>query len=319
MKNIAFYNIYECLNTDNFMFENADAPIGDGLLRPMMELRKYAAKVDVSVATVDACNLAKVDAFVFIDMPDRLNSYLVCALSLHKPMYLVIAESKIIREESYNKERHTPFKKVFTYDDSLVDNKKYLKMSLPVVFPKTICKDISKKEKLCALVANNKKSDHPLELYSERIKAIRWFEKNHPEDFDLYGHGWDRPYYSSCKGKLKRKRPVLEKCRFSICYENATGIPGYITEKIFDCFFAGCVPVYWGANNITEHIPRECFIDKRRFPTYEELYHFMSFMGADEYMTYLRNIEAFLKSKKAYPFSSDCYVKTMLREIVFKE
>jgi hypothetical protein len=35
-----------------------------------------------------------------------------------------------------------------------------------------------------------------LELYSKRVEAIKWFEKNHPEDFDFYGIGWDR-YVSS--------------------------------------------------------------------------------------------------------------------------
>jgi hypothetical protein len=28
------------------------------------------------------------------------------------------------------------------------------------------------------------------------VEAIKWFEKNHPEDFDFYGIGWDR-YVSS--------------------------------------------------------------------------------------------------------------------------
>jgi len=42
------------------------------------------------------------------------------------------------------------------------------------------------------------------------------------------------------------KKPIMEQYKFSIYHENARNIPGYITEKIFDSFFAGCVPVYWG-------------------------------------------------------------------------
>ena len=38
-------------------------------------------------------------------------------------------------------------------------------------------------------------------------------------------------------------------------------VNGYVTEKIFDAFKAGCVPVYWGAENITKYVPAECFID----------------------------------------------------------
>lgn len=29
------------------------------------------------------------------------------------------------------------------------------------------------------------------ELYSHRVKAIKWFEENHIEDFNLWGYGWD--------------------------------------------------------------------------------------------------------------------------------
>ncbi len=48
-------------------------------------------------------------------------------------------------------------------------------------------------ERFCALVAANKRSSHRAELYSERRRAIRWFERHHPEQFDLYGVGWNRP------------------------------------------------------------------------------------------------------------------------------
>jgi len=46
------------------------------------------------------------------------------------------------------------------------------------------------------MIAGNKRSSHPLELYSERLRAIEWFEKEHPADFDLYGIGWNQNYFS---------------------------------------------------------------------------------------------------------------------------
>ena len=62
-------------------------------------------------------------------------------------------------------------------------------------------------------------------------------------------------------GTLTSKNQTMQMYKFSICYENARGLPGYITEKIFDSFLAN-VPIYWGADNISKHIPDECFIDK---------------------------------------------------------
>ena len=187
------------------------------------------------------------------------------------------------------------------------------------------------------MIAGYKASRQAQELYGERVAAIRWFERHHPEDFDLYGIGWDEmrisgiplvsrlnrvgwlkqllaPKFPSWRGQVVRKRDVMGRYRFAICYENVKDVPGYITEKIFDAFFAGSVPVYRGADNITDHIPAECFIDVRLFPDYTALYDHMNFMSNERYLGYLTNIEAFLQSPQAYPFSCDYFANTILTE-----
>ncbi|MBA7511064.1 hypothetical protein ES705_03054 [subsurface metagenome] len=267
-----------------------------------------------------------------------------------KNNYLLMFESKILRPDNWSINKHNFFKKIFTWDDNLVDGKKYIKVNYSHKIPTHLDWDLSKKEKLCAMVTSHKFKKHPLELYTERLKAIRWFEQNHPEDFDLYGIGWDkykfkgalsmlnkfefltkklkleRPYdslrkllkpkYPSYKGPIKLKREVLQKYKFAICYENARDIPGYITDRIFDCFFAGCVPVYWGAPNVTEHIPINIFIDRRKFRTYEELYGYLKDMPGKEYIGYLYAIKSFIKSDKIYPFSAECFADTLISEII---
>lgn len=339
--NIAFYNVHENLNKDNFMFENKNASLGDDLLSPLLALKKYANMIGINIATVDVMDLNQVDALVFLDMPNLTNKYFKYALESKKRIFLILCECEIINKKDYNRNNHKYFMKIFTHNDLLVDNKKYFKLNISQDILHFIPKNFSQKEKLTTLIASNKTSNHPLELYSKRVEAIRWFEKYHPEDFDLYGIGWDEytfrgprvirvlnrikllkkiiaPYYPSYKGQINRKKNVLEKYKFSICYENARDIPGYITEKIFDCFFAGCVPIYWGASNIVDHIPESCFIDKRKFKTYEALYDFIINMNDNNYMNYLENIETFLKSDKAYPFSSEYFAETIIREIVKK-
>ena len=72
------------------------------------------------------------------------------------------------------------------------------------------------------------------------------------------------PFFPSWKGPIDNKKKVLEQYRFAICYENVQDSPGYITEKIFDCFFAGCIPLYRGASNISDYIPSSCYIDRRK-------------------------------------------------------
>jgi len=334
MKLIAFYNVNEELNKNNVMFEYPNAPIGDDLLQPMIELKNHACSMGIDVATVEACDVSKADVFIFMDMPSLKNRYFQLAVNSRKPMYLILFECEIIKKDNYDLNNHQYFSRIFTHNDHLVDNKKYIKINFSFVFPSHFPKDLSKKKHFCTLIASNKRSKHSLELYSKRIEAIHWFEKNHPEEFDLYGIGWHGyrfiskklgekldslkvpPFlplrFPSYRGRIEKKRSILEKYKFSICYENARDIPGYITEKIFDCFFAGCIPIYWGANNVAEHIPEGCFVDKREYGSYEELYEFMCHVTDREYLQYLDNIEQFLKSDKSYQFSSDYFVKTIL-------
>jgi hypothetical protein len=47
------------------------------------------------------------------------------------------------------------------------------------------------------------------------------------------------------------KYDFISKYKFNICPENSDA-PGYVTEKLFHAIEAGCIPVYWGANNKPE-------------------------------------------------------------------
>ena len=54
------------------------------------------------------------------------------------------------------------------------------------------------------------------ELYSERLAAIEWFEKNHPDEFDLFGHGWDHEERPSYRYPVPLKRDVYNRYKFHI-------------------------------------------------------------------------------------------------------
>ncbi|BBB25219.1 conserved hypothetical protein [Amphritea japonica ATCC BAA-1530] len=258
--------------------------------------------------------------------------------------WLILFESSVISPNNWNRESHRFFDKVFTWNDDLVDNKKYFKINFSHKFPK-------KKEeyragsrgfnnkKLCTLISGNKRVSHELELYSERVKTIRWFEKNTSGGvFEFYGVGWDDVItrnryvnflvkkmkilklffykYKTYKGVVDNKKITLSGYKFAICYENAQMIPGYITEKIFDCFFAGCVPVYWGAPNVTDHIPEGCFIDRRKFNSHEELYLYLTEMTEDQYLDIQKNIECYIFSEKADPYRAEVFSNTLIGHIL---
>ena len=337
---IGFFNYYEIYNR-NKMFTDQTSPIGDDLMYPFVYLGQCLVKNGHKINTIDMDNIRNFDAIVFIDFPTFKNEYFRRLINnKFENLYLLILESLIIKPDNFDRQNHKYFKKIFTWNDKFIDNKKYFKINYSHKIPSDFHFGIDKKEKLCAMIVANKFKKHPLELYTERIKAIRWFEQNHPEDFDLYGIGWDRyyfkgvlsrlnrfellrkllkPKYPSYKRAVKSKREVLQKYKFSICYENAKDVPGYITEKIFDCFFAGCVPVYWGAPNVTDYIPSDTFIDRREFRTYDELYSYLKNMSDKEYIDYLEAIKNFIESDKIYPFSAECFAEILVNEILKRE
>ncbi|MBA3721544.1 MAG: hypothetical protein H0W88_03990 [Parachlamydiaceae bacterium] len=229
-------------------------------------------------------------------------------------LILVLWEPPTTMGQNYDPAYHSHFSRVYTWNDELVDNKKYFKIYYPVLHPMiNEIVDFDAK-KLCTLIAGNKKTWAWNELYSERRKIIDYFEAYHSSDFDLYGKDWPS-FFKTYKGPLDSKTQALKNYKFAITYENGRDIPGYVTEKIFDCFQAGCVPVYWGASNIESYVPKNCFIARQDFKTHEELYQFLAGMTKEKYEEYIKNIQIFLKSEKAQLYSFDNFIKIMMDAI----
>ena len=263
--------------------------------------------------------------------------------SVSSPCYLLMLETSQVCPSNGISSNWKRYCKVFTWNDDLVDGDRFIKINFPNPIHVHPVDGFSTRDRFCCLISSNRTlavQDNRI-LYPERVKTIRWFEKNAPHDFDLYGVDWDMPVphgrllgkvkrrfwrvlgrflklqpFSSYRGRVAHKRDVLTRTRFVICYENVRDLPGYITEKIFDCFFSGCVPVYWGASNITDHIPADCFIDRRQFQDTREVYDFLKAMTEQELRGYQQRIAEFLQSDAAYPFSSEFFAETIVKTIV---
>jgi hypothetical protein len=263
----------------------------------------------------------------------------------HSNVYLVLFETPVICPPNGDEAALSRFRRVFTWNDDLVymQPQRFIKIWYPnnIVVPQV--DGYKGRPVLSCMIAGNKTVPvpDPRELYSERIKTVRWFENKALSDFELYGIGWNAPprrrgfigrvihklataafpkeirwFFPSYRGSVANKAEVYQRCRFAICYEKVRDLPGYITEKIFDAMCAGCVPVYWGASNITDHIPSDCFIDRRLFPNHEALYAFLKSMPEHEYLRYQEAIRAFLASPAATPFSAEAFAATVVDTIV---
>lgn len=222
-------------------------------------------------------------------------------------MVLFMWEPPTTLRKMYSKRLKNWFSRIYTWDDDLVDNKTYFKFYYPVLRAMIPNIPSFEEKKLCTLVSSNNRGKYPNELYKERRNAIDFFEKIGEKGFEFYGRGWEKTEHPSYQGAISDKINTIKNYRFSICYENSQDLKGYITEKIFDCFAAGNIPIYWGASNIETYIPKDCFIDRREFESLDKLYRFIKNMGQEEYEGYLERIRNYLDSDQAKLFSQENY------------
>ncbi len=176
-------------------------------------------------------------------------------------------------------------KSIFYLVDRYFPNKEGVPEGLPFAERKLLCN-----------ISGYKKSSAKNELYSERQRVIRFFEKKHESDFDLYGVGWQHKTFPSYVGTCESKREVYKKYRFALCLENAAGVSGYVTEKIHDCINSGIVPIYVGAPDIEEYVPKDCFIDYASFSSLDEMYECLSSMKEEEWRQYIEAQKRFVAS-----------------------
>ena len=208
--------------------------------------------------------------------------------------------------------QHTPacydlFSRVYTFHDDLKGSK-FRKF----YWPHPLKSRSPNHQRLLTMVFGNKASSHPNQLYTERRRLIEFLEQIPDADFTFYGPGWEFLGYRNYGGPVDDKLATISNFRFTIAYENCQGIPGYITEKLLDCLCAGTVPIYWGAPNVTDYIPSDCFIDRTLFPTDQALYDHLLTLDPTPYLAAAQH---FLASERAGRFSEERFINQMTTDI----
>jgi hypothetical protein len=233
-------------------------------------------------------------------------------------VFLFIGEPPVVMPSNWDPSRHSQFARCLTWDDDLVDKRRYFKFHwpLPSSYPRLPPVPFASQQVLVNISAN-KTSSHPLELYSARGRTIRYFEDECPGEFALYGPGWDRlgpeeETHAAYRGVTDHKWRVYGQYRFGLTYENMRGVRGYVTEKIFDCLRAGTVPVYWGASNIVDYVDGDAFVDRTLFDTDAELARFLRNTSESEHRRYLEAGRDYLASARFAAFLPPAFAQTIV-------
>jgi hypothetical protein len=258
------------------------------------------------------------------------------------PKYLIATENPYIcplnRDEAYLRQ----FNGVFTWNRDLLHLPNAVHLFIPNQIRQEAFPSFGERSIFSCIINANKAFPENIkaDLYRERIEVIRWYEQNAANDFALYGLGWSKPSpaftpagkakrrlqrlatqlfaykpFPSYAGEVEDKSSVYRNTKFAYCYENVADLPDYISEKIFDAFFSGCVPVYWGSNTIQNHIPKTCYIDRTDFATTNEVHTFLRGITESQYGDYQSAIAQFLSSDAAQRFDTTTYVSTIINKI----
>ena len=328
-------NIY-CENfSANILFDYSNPRNSDGLFTPYIALREKLLQFGIEVNTPD------VNAGRAVSFEIHMDSRPLVKSNINK--YLIAVENPLINLLNADTEHLKNFHRIFSWNDTSLIYPGAVRIFTPNDISMLKSRLFADRNIFACLISSNKVAPWigPNDLYAERINVIRWYEKNALSLFHLYGRGWGKPShvfsrkeklfrrisrlrtqlfgykpFPSWHGEVKFKSEILSNAKFSYCYENVKDLPGYITEKIFDSFLSGCVPIYWGANNVLVYIPANCFIDRRNFKDTADVHQYLLSITPEQYAQYQQNISDFLRSEKAYLFSAENFATTIADTIV---
>ena len=108
---------------------------------------------------------------------------------------------------------------------------------------------------------------------------------------------------------------TFNKYKFVFVSENSLS-SGYITEKIFNCLFARCIPIYYGCNDIENFIDKDCFINmnlNNNKDNYNDIINKINKIKDNEFE--YNNI---INNNKIYKNYNDENYKYKLKEFVYK-
>lgn len=309
----------------------------DGRLYRFITLKKELQKNNIELLTQDFFLNENPDFCIYLDDIEKKRFN----LPISKKFLLVFEPPNIIPHNHNKNLLSEKYSKIFTWNDSLVDSIKFIKFNLSFNLNDIQPPTNKSRKKSVTMICENKKSYEVNELYSERLEIINWYEQNDPSSFDLYGRNWNkfvfgrRPFtffnrfniiglmlkkfkkkHSVYKGSIQKKRDILKNYNFSFCYENSTELDGYISEKIFDCFFSYTVPIYKGAKNIADFIPRETFIDANDFEDISDINNYINSISLEELNKKKMNIYEYLNSNKSKDFSAEYNAQIITQELI---
>lgn len=322
----------------NRLFQPGTGPNGGEYFLPWRELRAAFRMAGYELNTPDMNRGSRIAFELHLNAQRRIPADIPC--------YAYQYEDPLVRPLNADLSRWLQYRKVWTWDETLIDGKHFIELEYPNDLGFHDTPGWEARDLFCVMLASNKalRFANPRSLHERRVDIIRHFEREAPVDFSLYGHGWNIPAvragawgrvqkrlnewrvsvmkglgsapFPSWRGVAIRKSDVLRRAKFAICFENSRGNKGYITEKIFDCFTSGCVPVYAGTTHSVAPVPADCYIDADAFGSPGELLEALHSVSKSEFNDYRDAIRNFLLNPSSQRYSKLNWCSTIVDGVI---
>jgi len=195
----------------------------DNCLEPMRLMENLACKSGIALHTADVNdgNGVVPDFSLYVESVE----FIPCGAKKH---FLILYETSLTVPKNADYKYLNQFDIIFTWDNELLSGglqdksglkipcERFIKIQYPNPIPKECRSDFcsaSFKERpdFICLIGSNRHANtfDKRELYSERVRAIKWYEEHAPSDFKLYGNGWKVP--QKRLGRLGKLRYRAEK------------------------------------------------------------------------------------------------------------
>lgn len=282
------------------LFDVADTNLNrDGTLQPFFRLREQAANQGKHIRTADFLlqreYAEEINDYYSLGLLDNFNK-VASEKSAHLAAFIIM-EPPVVAPKLYKAlpELTAAFGRVYvhnTHGDGYslegVESSKLRKLYWPLPYSNVLepfWNNQDRSRRVVVINGNHNPRSRRGELYSTRIEAMASLAKFGA--VDLFGRGWHEwwspksmwlPYWrnrrvlmSIYRGACPSKFEVLSRYKFCLCFENMA-MDGYITEKLFDCLYAGTIPLYLGAPDISTYIPDDIYVDCRKFRSWEAMW-----------------------------------------------
>jgi hypothetical protein len=305
---------------------------------------KRAKELNIVFGTADVIPKQDADILIYMAQPNSPNDVIVHKLKYpSQKAILVMWETSLGARYTSNPQNHSGYDAIFTYVNTLVDEKRYFFLPPRAFYRHRIATGLPfEQRRVACLVGTNRQMRYrtalfamkkgwkfslkdwidyvfcPGELISFRSKVGRLCASYGDSTFDIFGEGWEMLPETRyvCLGIPKESTlRYLGKYRYYFALENHASSCSLISERVWDALWGDTVPVYFGHTGLDEFIPRECFIDARQFKDVQEMLDWLCRAPERTWTKYRTAGREFIHSEAVEKFLPEAFAEGFVRRV----